>query len=136
MQSGRHSQALATKVVPPRCVGLIERPRLLGLVTQVQAKRLTVIKAPAGFGKTSLAVAWADRLEKSRNSVAWFSIDADDDEPTRFLFYVSHALQRSCDGVGSAAIDLILETSLIRPHAIISTLVFGITRGLEFQLPF
>ena len=81
MQSGRHSQALATKVVPPRCVGLIERPRLLGLVTQVQAKRLTVIKAPAGFGKTSLAVAWADRLEKSRNSVAWFSIDADDDEP-------------------------------------------------------
>jgi LuxR family transcriptional regulator, maltose regulon positive regulatory protein len=126
MQSGRHSQALATKVVPPRCVGLIERPRLLGLVTQVQAKRLTVIKAPAGFGKTSLAVAWADRLEKSRNSVAWFSIDADDDEPTRFLFYVSHALQRSCDGVGSAAIDLILETSLIRPHAIISTLINGL----------
>jgi LuxR family maltose regulon positive regulatory protein len=70
-----------------------------------------------------LAVAWANRLGRNGHSVAWFSIDADDDEPTRFLFYMSHALQRSCDGVGSAAIDLILETSLISPHAIISTLI-------------
>ena len=65
MQASKRPQTIATKVLPPRCVGLIERPRLLGLVTQVQAKRLSVIKAPAGFGKTSLAVAWADRLSQS-----------------------------------------------------------------------
>ena len=126
MQAGRHPQAIATKVLPPRCVGLIERPRLLELVTQVQTKRLSVIKAPAGFGKTSLAVAWADRLLQSGNSVAWFSIDANDNQPTQFLFYLSHALQHAHDGVGSPAIDLILETSLISPHAIISTLINGL----------
>jgi LuxR family maltose regulon positive regulatory protein len=65
MQAGKHPQPIATKVLPPRCAGLIERPRLLELVTQVPTKPLSVIKAPAGFGKTSLAVAWADRLLQS-----------------------------------------------------------------------
>ena len=100
MQAGRHPQAIATKVLPPRGVGLIERSRLLELVTQVPTKPLSVIKAPAGFGKTSLAVAWTDRLLQSGNSVAWFSIDANDNELTQFLFYVCHALQRARDGVG------------------------------------
>jgi LuxR family maltose regulon positive regulatory protein len=126
MQAGRPPQAIATKVLPPRCVGLIERPRLLEFVTQVQTKRLSVIKAPAGFGKTSLAVAWANRLLQSGNPVAWFSIDVNDNQPTQFLFYLSHALQHAHDGVGSPAIDLILETSLISPPAIISTLINGL----------
>ncbi len=123
MQAGRHPQAIATKVLPPRGVGLIERSRLLELVIQVPMKPLSVIKAPAGFGKTSLAVAWTDQLLQSGNSVAWFSIDANDNELTQFLFYVCHALQRARDGVASLAIDLIRETSLISPHAIISTLI-------------
>jgi LuxR family transcriptional regulator, maltose regulon positive regulatory protein len=119
---GGHPQTIATKMVLPRCVGLIERPRLLELFTQVQTKRLSVVKAPAGFGKTSLTAEWAERLAQSGNSVAWFSIDANDNELTQFLFYVSHALQRACDGVG-IAIGLIRETSLISPHAIVSTLI-------------
>ena len=126
MQAGKHPQTIATKVLPPRLVGLIERPRLLELVTQVQTKRLSVIKAPAGFGKTSLAVEWANRLSQSGNSVAWFSIDADDNQPTQFLFYVSHALQRAHDGVASSSIDLIREASLITPPAIVSALINGL----------
>ena len=89
-------------------------------------KRLSVVKAPAGFGKTSLAAAWVERLLQSGNLVAWFSIDANDNQPTQFLFYVSHALKRARDGVGSPAIDLILETSLISPPAIVSTLINGL----------
>jgi ATP/maltotriose-dependent transcriptional regulator MalT len=126
MQAGKHPQTIATKLLPPRCVGLIERPRLLGLATQVRTKRLSVIKAPAGFGKTSLAAEWAGRLSLSGDSVAWFSIDATDNQPTQFLFYVSHALQRACDGVGNAAIDLIRETSLISPPVIVSALINGL----------
>jgi len=57
MQASKRPQTIATKVLLPRCVGLIEQ-----LVTHAQVKRLSVIKAPAGFGKTSLAVAWADRF--------------------------------------------------------------------------
>jgi LuxR family maltose regulon positive regulatory protein len=51
---GKHLRFLTTKVVPPRCQGLIERPRLLALTSQLSEKRLAVVKAPAGFGKTSL----------------------------------------------------------------------------------
>ena len=54
---------LATKVLPPRLpAGLIDRPRLVGLAERAEGKRLTVIKAPAGFGKTSLALTWLYRL--------------------------------------------------------------------------
>jgi LuxR family maltose regulon positive regulatory protein len=119
---GRQLQFLATKVVPPRVQGLIERPRLLGLTSQLSSKRLAVIKAPAGFGKTSLAAAWFQQLEQRDNAVAWLTIDSDDDEPTTFLFYVSHALQRACEVAGAAAIDLIHESFLINPRAIVSSL--------------
>jgi LuxR family maltose regulon positive regulatory protein len=120
---GKHLRFLATKVVPPRCQGLIERPRLLGLTSQLSEKRLAVVKAPAGFGKTSLAVTWLQRLEQGENAVAWLTIDSDDDEPPAFLFYVCHALQRACDKVGAAAIGLFQESFLINPRAIVSTLI-------------
>jgi LuxR family maltose regulon positive regulatory protein len=120
---GKQLQFLVTKVVPPRCPGLIERPRLLSVASQLSGKRLAVVKGPAGFGKTSLAVAWLQQLQQSGNAVAWLTIDPDDDEPATFLFYVSHALQRACEGVGAAAIALIQETFLINPRAIVSTLM-------------
>jgi LuxR family maltose regulon positive regulatory protein len=119
----KERQFLATKVVPPGCAGLIERPRLLSATSQLATKRLAVLKAPAGFGKTSLAVSWCQRLQESGNPVAWFAIDPDDDEPPTFLFYVAHALQHACKGVGATALDLIRESFLINPHAIISTLM-------------
>jgi LuxR family maltose regulon positive regulatory protein len=93
------------------------------MTSQIAEKRLAVIKAPAGFGKTSLAATWLQQLQQSGNAVAWLTIDADDDEPPTFFFYVSHALQRACEGVGVAAIELIQESSLINPRAIISTLI-------------
>jgi LuxR family transcriptional regulator, maltose regulon positive regulatory protein len=117
---------LAAKVVPPRCPGLIERPRLLALASQLSGKRLAVLKGPAGFGKTSLAVGWLERLQQSGNAVAWFTIDSDDNEPATFFFYVSHALQRAYEGVGAAALDLIQESFLINPRAIVSTLMNGL----------
>jgi LuxR family maltose regulon positive regulatory protein len=123
MLGGKQLQFLATKVVPPRSPGLIERPRLLDVTSQLSEKRLAVLKGPAGFGKTSLAVTWLQRLQQSGNAVAWLTIDADDDEPATFLFYVSHALQRACEGVGAAALDLIQESFLINPRAIVSTLM-------------
>ncbi len=114
---------LATKIVPARFEGLVARPRLITVLSELPAKRLAVIKAPAGFGKTSLAAAWADRLQQSDNSVGWVTVDSDDDEATRFLFYVSHALHEACPNVGTGAIELILENNLIDPAAILSSLI-------------
>ena len=116
------TQLLATKILPPRCApGLIDRPRLLDLVAQVETKQVAVIKAGPGFGKTSLAVAWAERLQQSGKLIAWLALDADDDEPTRFLFYVSHALRRASGVVGKAALDFISDISLVPFNTIVST---------------
>ena len=103
--------------------GLVPRPRLLAILSELPAKRLGVIKAPAGFGKSSLAAAWAEKLEQSGNCVGWLTIDPDDDEATRFLFYVSQALHHACPDVGAGAIGLILENNLIDPTAILSSLI-------------
>jgi LuxR family transcriptional regulator, maltose regulon positive regulatory protein len=69
----------------------------------VRTKQLTVIKAPAGFGKTSLALAWAGRLRGTDTRVAWLGLDPDDDVPTRLLYYAAHALQRTGKDVGASA---------------------------------
>ena len=68
-------RVLVTKILPPRSApGLIDRPRLLGLINQVQIKRLTVIKAAAGFGKTCLAAAWAERVPDQKARVRDWSL--------------------------------------------------------------
>ena len=85
---GKQRHFLATKVVPLRLQGLIERPRLLGMTSQLAGERLAVVKGPAGFGKTSLAATWAQELQQDEDAVAWLTIDPDDDEPPTFLFYV------------------------------------------------
>ena len=84
---------------------------------------VALLTAPAGFGKSSLAAAWAEKLEQSGNCVGWLTIDPDDDEATRFLFYVSQALHHACPDVGAGAIGLILENNLIDPTAILSSLI-------------
>ena len=70
MLGGKQQQFLATKVVPPRCPGLIDRPRLVDATSQLSEKRLAVVKGPAGFGKTCLLAEWARALERSRGWAA------------------------------------------------------------------
>lgn len=123
LPGGKRLPFLATKIVAPRSPGLIDRPRLLTIASQVPAKRLALIKAPAGFGKTSLAVSWSEWLTQRGSSVAWLAIDPDDDEPSRFLFYMIQAIRRAAPEVGEDALDLIRETFLIDPLAIVSTLI-------------
>jgi len=117
-------QPLATKILQPRRIaGLIDRPRLQGLFAEVRAKRLVLVKAGAGFGKTSLVGAWADRLQRDGEIVAWLTLDAEDDEPRRFLFYIAHALQRACPDVGGTAIDLISSMSLVPLAELLAILI-------------
>jgi LuxR family maltose regulon positive regulatory protein len=90
---------------------------LLGLAAQVEVKQLVVIKANTGYGKTCLAAAWAHHFRQTGNAVAWLTVDADDDEPAHFLFYIPHALRRAREGLGNQTIDLIKEASLISTRA-------------------
>src|SRR5260370_5833726 len=74
---------LATKIVPARFRGLVARPRLLAILSELPAKRLGVIKTPAGFRKSSLAAACAWKLEQNAHHLGRLTIDSDDHDATR-----------------------------------------------------
>ena len=92
---------LATKLRPPARRGLLPRP---GLVHRLRptAHRLTVLDAPAGWGKTSLLAEWCAGADDVR--VAWVALDTGDDHPVVFWSYVLAALQRSLPGIGDRAL--------------------------------
>ena len=89
------------------------RPRLLEKLDQglYPGCRLTLVCAPAGFGKTTLVSTWAASLDPSKNTalplVAWLSLDEGDNDPALFWTYVVSALQATRTGIGSNALALI-----------------------------
>jgi LuxR family transcriptional regulator, maltose regulon positive regulatory protein len=96
---------LATKLdVPQGRPGLLPRPRLLERLAAGMGQELTLVCAPAGFGKTSLLGDWA---RHARQPVAWLSLDAGDDDPVRFWRYVAAALDRAGIAVGERLAPLL-----------------------------
>ncbi len=89
---------LSTKLYPPppRPDG-VERPRLLQRLNDglQQGRRLTLVSAPAGFGKTTLASSWLQGVD-SHCQMAWVSLDGGENDPGQFLSYLTAALQQ-CD---------------------------------------
>jgi LuxR family maltose regulon positive regulatory protein len=80
---------LTTKLHPPRRRRtLIARPRLRDLATRTRHPALTLVSAPAGFGKTTLVADWF----AGERTTAWLSLDPRDDDPERFWTYVLAAL--------------------------------------------
>src|SRR6266508_3512655 len=96
---------LATKLhVPPGRAGFVARPRLRDQLDEGLARRLMLVCAPAGFGKTALLADWARR---SQRPVAWLSLDQGDNEPVRFWRQVAAALERVRAGVGERVAGLL-----------------------------
>ena len=88
-----HRSPIATKLRPPRRArGVVPRPRLDGLLDALATRVLTCVVAPPGFGKTTAALSWAETLAGRQALVAWLNLDADDDEPRRFLATLEAAL--------------------------------------------
>ena len=96
---------LATKlyVLQPR-PGIVSRPRLIDQLNAGLAKgaKLTLISAPAGFGKTTVTTEWITQRERP---VAWLSLDEGDNDPTRFLTYFISALQTIAPNVGEGVLS-------------------------------
>ena len=92
-------QLLSTKFyIPPARPQLITRPRLLQQLNDGLYRKLTLISAPAGFGKTTLVSEWVEQLRlddpAKGQRIAWLSLDENDNEPTRFLTYFIHSLKQ------------------------------------------
>lgn len=92
---------LATKLCAPTLrAELVPRPRLMARLTEGLACRLTLVSAPAGFGKTTLIAAW---LRDAGRPYGWLSLDEADNDPSRFTAYLLAALQRIDPNIGQAA---------------------------------
>ncbi len=83
--------------------GIVTRDRLLEMLDENMTRRLCLVVAPAGWGKTTLLTVWARRAG-DRHSVAWITLDETDDEPHRFWTYVVTALRTAAPDVGGGAL--------------------------------
>lgn len=86
----------------------IARPRLLDMLRAGGRRRLAVIHAPAGFGKSTLAAQWRAELTEGDVAVAWIGIDRDDDNEIWLLAHLIQAIRRVHPDVG-AGLDQVLE---------------------------
>jgi LuxR family maltose regulon positive regulatory protein len=112
----------------------VERERLLDLLDRglTEQRRLTLISAPAGYGKTTLASAWLQRLLQDQHgaaawtttwAVAWLGLDENDNDPTRFFLHLVASLRGVSPGIGAGTLDLVASPHQAEISAIMTPLI-------------
>jgi LuxR family maltose regulon positive regulatory protein len=109
-EAGERAVLLATKLhVPTAECRIVRRTALLDALSAGQNRKLTLVSAPAGWGKTTVLAQWAasvaDTTEGPR--FGWLTLDRSDNDPVWFWMYVIAALQRTSPGVGARAVELL-----------------------------
>jgi len=132
---------LATKLhIPSPRLNVVLRPSLSERLNQGLHRKLTLISAPAGFGKTTLLASWlAERQNangKRQNDVddtllpfevAWLSLDEGDNDLTRFLTYMVAALQTIAPTIGAGLLSALQAPQPPPTEAILTALLNDIT---------
>jgi len=98
----------------------VVRTRLIECLGQIEQKALTIISAPAGFGKSTLLTEW---VSQTSLLVAWLSLDNGDNDPYRFLSYLIAALESIQEEVGDEAKQLMRSQQVLQPHIILASLI-------------
>src|SRR5262245_47977465 len=101
---------LTTKLhIPQARRDLVPRPHLFAQLYQGLRSKLTLVCAPAGFGKTSLVSAWlaTRNAQQDLSPAAWLALDAGDNDPVRFWRYVITACQTFDAVLGHSALALL-----------------------------
>jgi LuxR family maltose regulon positive regulatory protein len=115
---------VSTKLRPYQArPNLIARPQLSARLEREVGRKLTLISAPAGFGKTTLLVEWLKACQIGERSVAWLSLDEGDNDPTRFLSYLVAALGTAQEGIGEGILSALRSTEPPRIEAITAALI-------------
>jgi len=125
---------LRTKLyIPPPRPEQVLRPRLVKRLDAGLQRKLTLISAPAGFGKTTLASEWIHTVGAVRSlqdvgdapplQVAWFSLDESDNDATRFLTYMIAALQTVEDSIGSKILGALQSPQPPAPEATLTATI-------------
>ncbi|HEY3368219.1 MAG TPA: LuxR C-terminal-related transcriptional regulator [Symbiobacteriaceae bacterium] len=116
---------LATKLyIPPPRPKLVHRPRLIERLNEGLHRKLTLISAPAGFGKTTLVSEW---VAGCRRPAAWLSMDEGDNDPVRFLAYLVAALQTIAANIGGGVLGVLQSSQPPPIESILTALINEIT---------
>ncbi|MFD2093132.1 LuxR C-terminal-related transcriptional regulator [Blastococcus deserti] len=114
---------LTTKLhAPRRRRGLVSRPRLIERLSRGDEAALTLVSAPAGFGKTTMLTDWLSAAAAADRSVAWLSLDARDNDPSLFWAYLVAAVRTAVPDVGAGALAL-LSSPQTPAEAVVASLV-------------
>jgi len=124
---------LVTKLfVPPTRAKLVHRPGLIERLNNGLNRRLTLLSAPAGFGKTTLVGHWVEHLQGNNEidgqpvKVAWLSLDKDDNDSVRFLTYFIAALNQIKDiesDLGQGALSMLQSPQPPSSNTILTSLI-------------
>ncbi|MEN8240422.1 MAG: LuxR C-terminal-related transcriptional regulator [Chloroflexota bacterium] len=126
---------LTTKLfIPSTRSEIVPRPRLNERLDEGLHRKLTLISAPAGFGKTTLVTEWLDNLQgdvknetQAKNKIAWLSLDKRDSASTRFLTYLVAALQTLAPNIGEGVLGMLQSPQPPSAETILTTLLNEIT---------
>lgn len=114
-------ELLGTKFYIPRIrSNLVSRPRLIERLNTGLDKKLTVIAAPVGFGKTTLLSEW---IPQSTRKVSWLSLDDSDNDPTRFWVYFIKSLQQLHQNLGSDALSLLQSPQALPITSVLTSII-------------
>ncbi|MCG8347387.1 MAG: NACHT domain-containing protein, partial [Chloroflexales bacterium] len=112
---------LTTKLyLPPPRTHVVPRPRLVARLNAGLHRKLTLISAPAGFGKTTLVSAW---VADCARPTAWLALDAGDNDPARFLAYLVAAMQTIAPQIGAGVLAALQSPQPPPPESILTTLL-------------
>ena len=112
---------LATKLyIPPHRANVVIRPRLTGQLNESLNHKLTLVSAPAGFGKTTLLSNW---IAGCQRPAAWLSLDEGDNDPARFWSYFIAALQTIIANIGEGLLSALQTLQPLSIESILTSLL-------------
>ena len=118
---------LQTKLaIPPARTEIVARPRLVEQFNAGLNRSLTLICAPAGFGKTTLLTEWLNADQASAVPLGWVSLDEDDNDPGRFLTYLVGALDSIGSIDGEALLSQLRSAQPPPPKLILTAVIYQV----------
>ena len=126
----QQSPILQTKLyVPPIRRRLVSRLRLVERLNEGLNRKLILISAPAGFGKTTLVSEWVQAMGRAAPpiAIAWLSLDEGDNDPARFLAYMIAALRTIEANIGKGALSALQSPQPPPTEAVLTSLINEVT---------
>ncbi len=116
--------------VPPARANIVRRPHLLERLNEGLRGPLTLIAAPAGYGKTTLMAEWHAGSGRDM-PVAWLSLDASDNDPARFWYYLVSALETLQPGIGGDALTMLASLQPPPIESLLTVLINDVSAFLK-----